>query len=197
MGVITFGLGTLAESINVISGWSEINLKYWYITGALLGGFPLAQGSVFLLLNRKFAVTSSVILVLTILTASVFVILTPLSIPESFDGKLSGSVFTWKWVRYFSPIINSYSFIFLVGGAIYSAVKYYQLPGRQAQFKGNIFIAIGALLPGIGGTFTRMGYVEVLFVTELTGLLLIYIGYRIIKLNKKIIPLEYNTSSDK
>ena len=40
-------------------------------------------------------------------------------------------------------------------------------------------IAIGAILPGIGGTATRMGYTEVLYVTELIGLLLIWTGYRI------------------
>ena len=74
--------------------------------------------------------------------------------------------------------------IFLVGGAIYSAIKYYKLGQREAPFKGNIFIAIGGLLPGIGGTFTRMGYVEVLFITELIGLILIYVGYRIIKTDR-------------
>jgi hypothetical protein len=46
------------------------------------------------------------------------------------------------------------------------------------RFVGNVFIAIGALLPGIGGSFTRFGHVEVLYVTELIGILLIYIGYR-------------------
>jgi hypothetical protein len=39
-------------------------------------------------------------------------------------------------------------------------------------------IATGAILPGIGGTATRMGYVEVLYVTELIGLILTWIGYR-------------------
>lgn len=43
---------------------------------------------------------------------------------------------------------------------------------------GNVCIAIGALLPGIGGAFTRFGYTEVLYVTELAGLLLIYVGFR-------------------
>lgn len=185
IGVITFGLGTLAESINVLIGWSELNLKYWYIVGALLGGFPLAQGTVYLLLKRSFADVSSVIFISIIVIASIFVILTPLSIPESFDNKLTGAIFSWKWVRLFSPIINLYAFIFLVGGAIYSAIKYYRLGIKEAPFKGNIFIAIGGLLPGIGGTFTRMGYVEVLFVTELIGLLLIYAGYRIIKTEKR------------
>ncbi|MCT4624501.1 MAG: hypothetical protein N4A46_12845, partial [Schleiferiaceae bacterium] len=40
IGVLTFGLGTAAESYNALFGWSDINLKYWYIVGALLGGFP-------------------------------------------------------------------------------------------------------------------------------------------------------------
>ena len=39
-------------------------------------------------------------------------------------------------------------------------------------------IAIGALLPGIGGPFTRFGHTEVLYVTELIGLLFIYAGFR-------------------
>ena len=46
------------------------------------------------------------------------------------------------------------------------------------RFVGNVLIAVGALLPGIGGTATRMGYVEVLYVTEFLGLILIWWGYR-------------------
>jgi len=185
IGVLTFGLGTFAESINAVFGWNEINLKYWYIVGALLGGFPLAQGSVYLLMNKKFADITTYIVVSLILFASIFVILTPLNIPADFSYKLTGSVFAWKWVRYFSPLVNIYSFIFLVGGAVYSAIKYYRQTNKEARFKGNIYIAIGGLLPGIGGSFTRMGYVNVLFVTELIGLLMIYIGYRIIKADKR------------
>ena len=45
-----------------------------------------------------------------------------------------------------------------------------------------MLIAVGALLPGIGGSFTRFGYVEVLYVTELIGLSFIYFGYHIIRL---------------
>lgn len=76
-----------------------------------------------------------------------------------------------------------------MGGAIYSAIKYYRKGIKEAPFKGNIFIAIGGLLPGIGGSFTRAGYVEVLYVTEFIGLILIYYGYKIIKVNR----LSFNT----
>lgn len=49
--------------------------------------------------------------------------------------------------------------------------------GRLGVY-ANVLIALGAILPGIGGTATRMGYVEVLYVTELVGLLLTWAGYR-------------------
>ena len=42
-------------------------------------------------------------------------------------------------------------------------------------------IAIGALLPGIGGTATKFGYTYILYVTELLGILLIFWGYMVIK----------------
>ena len=184
IGVATFGLGTFAESINVLFGWNSVNVKYWYIVGALLGGFPLAQGSVYLLMNRKFANISSIVFISLILVGAISVILTPVSIPEGFDYRLTGAVFAWKWVRYFSPFINSYAFIFLVGGAVYSALKYYKMEKKDARFKGNILIAIGGLLPGIGGSMTRLGHVNVLFITEFIGLVLIYVGYRIIRLDK-------------
>jgi hypothetical protein len=126
------------------------------------------------------------VFMIIIAIASVCVALTPISLPDGFDGRLSGSVFSWQWVRYFSPFINLYAFIFLVGGAIYSAWKYSKLGKDHPRFLGNIFISIGALLPGIGGSFTRMGYVEVLFITELVGLLLIYFGYSIIRRDTRI-----------
>jgi len=192
LGVLTFGLGTLAESMNVLLGWSEWNLKYWYIVGALLGGFPLAQGSVYLLMNRRFADITSWLFGVIIVTASFAVILSPISLPAEFDEKLTGAVFTWKWVRYFSPVINLYAFLFLVGGAIYSAINYQQ-SDNQTRYKGNIYIAIGGLLPGIGGTFTRLGYVNVLYVTELVGLVLIYIGYKTIKNDKHASEIHINS----
>jgi len=188
IGVITFALGTATESCNVLFGWSLVNFKFWYIVGALLGGFPLAQGSVYLLAPKRFADSTTWLFVALILVASICVVLSPINLPENFNGKLSGSVFAWKWVRYFSPFINVYSVIFLVGGAIYSAEKYAFMKNKQSRLMGNVFIAVGGLLPGIGGSFTRMGYVNVLFVTELIGLALIYVGYRIIKADKT--PLD-------
>ena len=186
LGVVTFGLGTSSASLHALIGYNELNLRFWYIIGALLGGFPLAQGTVYLLFSKKFADRTTFFFVSYIIIAAIFVMLAPISIPENFDGRLTGKVFEWSWVRLFSPLINLYAFLFLVGGAIYSAYKYFKMKNLQYRVYGNAAIAIGGILPGIGGSFTRAGYVEVLFVTELIGLALIYLGYKVIKHNSRI-----------
>jgi hypothetical protein len=93
--------------------------------------------------------------------------------------RLSGAVLEWHWVRLLSPVVNLYAVIFLIGGAIVSAIRYSRRRETRHRFLGNVLIAAGAILPGIGGTATRLGHVEVLYVTELIGLLLIWWGYRL------------------
>lgn len=181
IGVLTFGAGTFTESFNTLFGWHEWNFRWWYVTGALLGGAPLAQGTVYLLLKKKTAHLLTVILLLVIITASVCVFLSPIHYGKVNPVRMSGNVFVWQWVRSFSPFINLYALIFLVGGAIYSAITYFGRKGSQKRFWGNVLIAIGALLPGIGGASTRFGHVEVLYVTELIGLTMIFIAYLVMR----------------
>jgi len=174
-----FGLGTLTEALTTLLGWQEPIFRLWYIAGALLGGAPLAQGTVYLLMKRETAdrLTASMVTYATL--AATFVLLTPIDTSLVEADRLASRVMEWGWVRLFSPVLNTYALIFLVGGAAWSAIRY-RRQGLDARnrVRGNWLIAIGALLPGIGGSFTRAGMVEVLYVTELIGLTLIWLGYR-------------------
>lgn len=177
IGAALFGLGTLTEAVTTLTGWSEPIFRTWYIAGALLGGAPLAQGTVYLVMDRRKADRLTVALLSYIAIAAAFVIATPVLAP--LDGRLDGDSMQWGFVRLFSPLINLYAVAFLVGGAVWSAVRYSRRADRpRGRILGNTLIAVGAILPGIGGAFTRMGYVEVLYVTELIGLTLIWAGYR-------------------
>ncbi len=177
-GILIYGLGTFTEGFVTLFGWNETVFRAWYISGALLGGVPLAQGTVYLLMRRTTANRLTMILVPFILIATCCVLLTPLNYALVEPHRLSGKIIEWHWARLFSPFINTYAFIFLVGGAILSAYRFHKSRQTYHRFIGNVFIAIGAILPGVGGTFTRFGYTEVLYVTELLGIVLIYVGYR-------------------
>ena len=130
-----------------------------------------------------------------IVIASILVLLSPIDYSLVESTRLTGKVLVWKNVRLITPFVNVYAFIFLVGGAVYSAYRY----SRDIQFKnrfiGNIFIAVGGLLPGIGGSFTRFGYTEVLYVTELLGIILIYMGYYTMKQDRTISIYEAQVTS--
>ncbi len=53
IGIVAYGAGTLIESINTLLGWHTALFKAWYIAGALLGGAPLALGTVYLLWGKR------------------------------------------------------------------------------------------------------------------------------------------------
>ena len=179
IGMLTYGAGTITESATTLLGWSEPVFRAWYIAGALLGGAPLAQGSVYLHLGRRTADRLTVLLGSVVLTAATCVLTSPIDYTLVEPFRLSGRVFEWQWVRLFSPFINLYAVVFLVGGAVRSAVRFRRSRETYDRFIGNVYIAVGGILPGIGGTFTRFGHTEVLYVTELLGLLFIYAGYRL------------------
>jgi hypothetical protein len=179
LGMLCYGAGTLTESVTTLFGWSAPVFRVWYITGALLGGAPLATGTVYLLLQRRLANQLTAALALVISVGAGAALLSPIDYAAVEPHRLSGRVFEWQWVRAFSPFINLYSIGFLIGGAVLSAVRYARAARDGRRAAGNVAIAIGALLPGIGGSFTRFGMVEVLYVTELGGLLLLYLGYRL------------------
>jgi hypothetical protein len=178
IGIAIYGLGTLMESLTTLFGWSEWVFRAWYVSGALLGGWPLAQGTVFLMLPRRTASRMAYAVGALVLVAATVVVLTPLDYARVEPHRLTGAVLEWRAARLFSPFINTYAALFLIGGAAVSAWCYRQDPAARHRFIGNCFIAVGALLPGIGGTATRMGHTEVLYVTELFGIVLIWIGYR-------------------
>jgi hypothetical protein len=179
IGVATYGVGTFTEAWTTLFGWHPIVFRSWYISGALLGGAPLAQGTVYLLMKRRTAHLLTGALVLYVAAASVAVVLAPIDLAAVEPHRLTGRVFGWPWVRLFSPLVNLYAVVFLIGGAVLSALRYSADPATRHRMWANVLIAAGAILPGIGGTATRMGHTEVLYVMELVGLMLTWTGYRL------------------
>jgi hypothetical protein len=180
-GIAVYGLGTALESAITLTGNSYVLTKAWYIAGALLGGYPLAQGSVYLLLARRQAHILSAASLPLIAVLSVLVVLSPV-VESAFEPhRPSGAILAWSWIRMLTPVINGYAVVFLIGGAIYSAMKFWRKvePGAGHRAVGNALIAFGALLPGIGGTMAKAGIVEALYVGEFVGLLFIWAGFEI------------------
>jgi hypothetical protein len=185
-GIVFYGLGTLLESLITLLGNTVFLNKSWYIAGALLGGYPLAQGTVYLLFSRRFAHTMSACTLPVIVGLSLLVILSPVRLELIEAHRPSGAVLAWSWIRWLTPFINLYAASFLIGGAAVSAWRYLRSRGLAHRALGNASIAVGALLPGIGGAMAKGGLVEALYVGEFLGILLIWAGYA---LCVKVLPM--------
>ncbi len=176
-GIFAYGLGTALEGSITVFGNTGTLTKAWSIAGALLGGYPLAQGTVYLLLPRRTAHLLTAITVPYMLVMAVLVILSPVNADVLQPHKPSGSILEWQWVRAMTPLLNGYAAAFLIGGAVYSAVRFARQTGAANRALGNSLIAVGALLPGVGGSMAKAGVVEALYVGEFVGLILIWAGY--------------------
>lgn len=178
VGVFTYGLGTFLEATITLYGNTVFLNKAWYVAGAILGGYPLAQGSVYLHLRRRTADILSAVTVPFILFASVMVFLSPVELELLQPHRPGGDVLGWQWVRLLTPFINLYAAVFLIGSALYSAIRFFRQGNEKNRAIGNVLITIGALLPGIGGGMAKAGMVEALYIGEFVGLILIWLGYR-------------------
>ena len=136
-------------------------------------------------MKKRNANILSAITVPFIFMSGIFVMLSPVntSLLESF--RPSGGSLEWQWVRLLTPFINTYSVIFLIGSAAYSAIRYSKIENGKNRAIGNTLITIGAILPGIGGGMAKAGIVEALYIGEFAGIILIWFGYRLCLRDKK------------
>lgn len=177
IGVFFYGLGTALESAITLGGNTAPLNRLWYWAGAILGGYPLATGSVYLLFRRRPAHILTAVSLSVVLFASAAVLLTPIDPAAIEPHRPGGDALGWQWVRLLTPFINGYAALFLIGGAIYSSARFAFAGDQPRRAAGTALIAIGALLPGIGGGMAKAGVVEGLYIGELAGLVLIWIGY--------------------
>lgn len=178
IGVFFYGVGTALESSITLFGNTEALNRLWYWAGAILGGYPLATGSVYLLLRRRPAHVLTGVTLAYVAAVSVLVFVAPIDPGKLLGHKPTGrGLFDWTWMPWLTVAINLYALVFLVGGALWSSARFFLTGSNRGRAIGTGLIAFGALLPGIGGAATKAGYVEALYVGEFVGLVFIVVGY--------------------
>ena len=182
IGMIFYGIGGFCEGYYGLFGWNPFVFRMWYLFGAILVAAWLGQGTVYLLAKKKFAHGLMILLILSSIYGAIQVFGADLD-PELMTASLhtgsemSGHAIITSGVRSLTPFFNLYGTVALVGGAVYSAWTFWRKRVLLHRSIGNILIALGALLPAFGGTFSRMGLSGALYVSEFLGAILIFIGF--------------------
>lgn len=182
IGMVFYAVGGFCEGYYGAFGWSPLVFRLWYLFGAILVAAWLGQGTVYLLAKPKWAHALMVVLLLGSLYGTIRVFgadLDPSLMTTSTHtgSEMSGHAITSSGVRSLTPFFNLYGVITLVGGAVYSAFIFWRKRVLLHRTIGNVLIAVGAILPGFGGTFSRMGIPAALYIGELLGAILLFAGF--------------------
>ncbi len=184
IGLIFYGLGTLTEVVLSFS-FNPLALKVWYLSGAMLTAAWLGQGTVFLLI-RKRGVASAMAWGLGIvsLLAAGLILAAPITpaassyqVTQAISAQYKDILVRSSLITLLTILLNIYGTLTLVGGALYSAFLFWRKKVLINRLLGNIFIAGGALMPAMAGSFVKAGLVDLLYLSEFLGVVLMYIGF--------------------
>ncbi len=182
IGMIFYAIGGFCEGYYGFFGWNDLVFRLWYLFGAILVAAWLGQGTVFLLAKKPWPKVTMALLALGSLWG-VYKVFTAQLDPSLLTAsvhtgsELSGHAIISDGVRGLTPLFNIYGTVTLVGGAIWSAWIFFRKRVLLHRTIGNILIAAGALAPAFGGAGSRFGIPAALYIGELIGAILMFIGF--------------------
>lgn len=175
IGLFMYFISTGTEFWVGTWGLNEVIYRLWYLFGAICVAAYLGMGTLYLLTPRRVGHTIMTILLVASFYATLRVF--TVSINLSTLQHLSGIAMPQE-VRLMTPFFNTFGTVALLGGAIYSAWVFWRRKLMPHRVVSNILIAIGAILPAVGGTHMRLGgTLQLFYLLELLGIIIIFIGF--------------------
>lgn len=175
IGLLMYAISTSTEFWVGAWGLNVTVYRLWYLFGAIFVAAYLGMGTLYLLVRRRTAHIIMAILLAASLYATIRVFAT--SIDLGGLQVLSGTAMP-QGMRLMTPVFNTFGTVALVGGAIYSAWVYWRRKILPHRVISNVLIAVGAILPAVGGTHMRLGGgLPLFYIFELVGIIIIFIGF--------------------
>ncbi len=175
MAFLLFAAAAVCEVIGSAIGWSPTLARVYYLTGAVLVVGVLALGELYLLLPRRMPSLTPGVSMLIVAVAATAVWSAPIDaarLPAVGWQALERGPFLVA----LAATINAGGTIVLAGGALYSAWTLRAASGWGQRAAGCLLIAIGTVAVALGGTLSRFGRPEYLYLTMAIGIAVIFAG---------------------
>ncbi len=177
--LIAFALFAVAAGCEVVgsaAGWTPLLARVYYLAGAVLVVGYLALGELYLLApgaTRRFG-------------PGVMLLLTALAVTIVLDAPIDAARLSaegWRALQRGPALvalaagINGLGTAILAGGVVWSAARFWRLGIQRHRMIGCVLIAMGTLVVAAGGTLTRFGQPEYLYIAMALGVAIIFAGY--------------------
>lgn len=181
IGLGMFGLASLCDGILELT-WSEGAFIGWYLFGAILNAAWIGQGTLFLLVRKRWVYVSAMILAMLSIVTGILLLSTPLNAAAYHVGvpiaeQYAAILPVGAPIRFATPIFNIYGTILIVGGALYSSYLFYRKRILPNRVLGNVLIAAGSLAIAFAGVLNRFGLGQFHSFTQLFFSILMYYGF--------------------
>jgi hypothetical protein len=171
-----FGIAAGTEVVGEIASWDAALARVYYLTGAVLVVGFLALGQLYLLAAdriRRFAPGAA--LLLTAISAS-----TVWGAPidrSRLEQDGWDAIDRTTGLTILAVGINTIGTLVLLAGLLYSVVRFRRSGTHRNRMIGCLLIAAGTLAVAMGGSLTRLGSDQYLYIAMSIGITLIFAGY--------------------
>lgn len=195
IGLFVYGTAGLVQFFGTAGHWTLTEYRIWYLTGAILAAPYLGMGTLYLLGPRKWA--DRLMLVVGAFSVYAFfrtltATLTPRTnwlpagetLPHWFASASNAAVVNVSAhpimpndIVFVIIVLNSLGALALVGGAGWSAWKFWHTRQNSSRFLSMILLMIGGLAPTSAGSLTKMGVSSAFYILTFAGALFLCAGY--------------------
>jgi hypothetical protein len=171
-----FAVAAGAEVAGSLAGWTPWLARTYYLAGAVLVVGFLALGELYLLIPGKISRFAPGLTLLVTALAATLVLDAPIDAArvsvEGWHALEKGPALIGLAVT-----INALGTLVLAGGAFWSAWQMRERPALRDRAAGLVLIGAGALVVASGGSLTRLGSPQYLYLAMAAGIALIFTGY--------------------
>lgn len=171
-----FAVAAGCEVVGAIWGWNPSLARLYYVTGATLVVGYLAVGELYLLAPARIAAVAPGATLLLTAIAAAMVWAAPVD-ADRIAGEGWDAIDRGPGLIALTAGINAFGTLVLVGGALWSAWRFWRRGIQRHRMIGCLLIAVGTLIVASGGTLTRFGSDQYFYVAMAIGVAVIYAGY--------------------
>jgi len=172
---VMFAVAAGADAAGLALGWSAWLARLYYATGPALVVAFLAIGQLYLLFPqamRRFGVAGT--LLVTAFWVSL-VVNAPIDAARLADDGWDAIERGPEMVA-ITVLINSVGTAIIVGGTAWSVWRYWRRGTHRHRMIGCALILAGTLVVAVGGSLTRLGHYEYLYIAMAIGVAMIFGG---------------------
>lgn len=177
LAFVMFAIASASQVVGDIYGWTANLARLYYVLGATLVVGWLGLGTWFILVNKPWLRSLGLYAMILLSGYGVgLVSLTPINIAhlpsDGWHALIKPTPLTLLTI-----LINSTGTLILVGGALWSAWIFWRKRIMKQRMVGLILLAAGTLVVAAGGSLTRLGHPQYLYIAMSIGIGFMFLGY--------------------